>query len=932
MSISFVQLLCAQDGILKGVVKDGHTNEPLIGALIVVDGTEIAAESDIEGNYSLNIPAGSHQVIFSYDTYHSDTLKNLVLTSGQIVYKNVTMKANVTEMETINFVQKIDKSGADEVLKARKEASGTSDGVDQKTLTKSNNPTVSDGLKKVTGASIQDGKFAIIRGMGDRYNAGYINGSPLPSTESDRKAFSFDILPTTLVDNLIILKSGSADLTGDFGGGVIKISTKSIPDSFRVNVGLGAQYNSVTTNKSYTAYEGSKTDYLGIDDGLRDRPSLKTTLGSDKPGGLLNDYVEDTKKFNNNYNLQQLKAPFGSRFNVSVGAPLVKKEKFELGVVGAYNYNQTYTNTQRVTRFYKADFDNGGLNSDYRDTAGVMSVNSSGLINVGAKIAKNHRIDYRGMNGIASTISNLSRSGTAGMADGNIVGIRQYSTIMLYNRLRTHQFLGEHNLLGKRLKIDWNISNTKIAKQIPDYRVTTYSSFVDDDGVAQTAISTGNDFSAGNGRFFGYLDESLNSQMLNAAYGLNSSDSVLVSTTVKAGVFHQARTRDFTSYKYIFHNLPQGEAHLNSPGLDFNNTNYETYKTFLHDPTPLPDRRYDANSQLLAGYLMLDQNFNKKLKLSYGLRYEKFEQEVNSGGVTSALKKNVFLPSLNANYSLTPMKSNLRLGAYKSVNRPEFREVAKFAFFDFLQNADVIGNNNLKQADIYNFESRYEFLPTADQIVSIGGFYKVINNPIEQRYDATQPTFRTFTFSNEKRARVYGLELEFKKTFDFIGRKSEKNFFNFLYFTSNLAVIQSRVEVGEGSSSIEGRPLQGQSPYLLNLSLGYDNANNGWSTTFSVNKYGRRLSLVGPTKDISKGAINPNGYNIFENPRTVVDFQVAKTIKKFTIKGTWGDILHQDLIFYNDNNDNRKFDEETDNTIFRSKLGYTFTLALAASF
>lgn len=932
MSVSLVHLLWAQDGILKGVVKDGHTNEPLIGALIVVDGTEIAAESDIEGNYSLNIPAGTHQVIFAYDTYHSDTLKNLVLTSGQIVYQNVSLKANVTEMETINFVQKIDKSGADEVLKVRKEASGTSDGVDQKTLTKSNNPTVSDGLKKVTGASIQDGKFAIIRGMGDRYNAGYINGSPLPSTESDRKAFSFDILPTTLVDNLIILKSGSADLTGDFGGGVIKISTKSVPDSFQVNVGMGAQYNSMTTNKTYKAFEGSKTDYLGIDDGLRDRPALTTTLGSDKPGKLLNEYIEDTKKFNNNYNLQQFKAPFGSRFNLSLGAPLVKKEKFELGVVGAYNYNQTYTNTQRATRFYKADFDNGTINSDFKDSIGTMSVNNSGLVNIGAKIMNNHKVEYRGMNGISSTITNLSRAGGTGYAEGNIFNVRQYSTIMLYNRLRTHQFLGEHSFMGKRLKLDWNVSNTKIKKQIPDYRVVTYSNFVDEDGVQQSTIATGNDFSAGNGRFFGDLDENLNSQMLNASYALNNYDSAAIGSTVKAGFFHQTRNRDFVSYKYIYHNAGQAGVHPEEPGLDFNNANFDVNKTFLHDPTPLSDRKYDANSKLLAYYVMMDQKFRKKLKLSYGLRFENFEQEVNSGGVSSGLKKNVVLPSVNANYMLTPMKSNLRLGLYKSVNRPEFREVAKFAFFDFLQNADIIGNNNLKQADILNFESRYEFLPTPDQVVSVGGFYKVINNPIEQRYDASQPTFRTFTFSNEKRARVYGLELEFKKTFDFIGRRSDKNFFNFLYFTSNLSLIQSRVAVAEGSSSVDNRPLQGQSPYLVNFSLGYDNPNNGWSATLSANKYGRRLSLVGPSVDPSSRKLNPNGYSIYENPRTVIDLQVSKAIKMFTIKATLGDLLHQDLIFYNDNNISGNFEENKDNTVFRSKIGYTFTLALAASF
>lgn len=943
--ISVVEIINAQDAILKGLITDDQTHEPLIGALVMVEGTELVVESDIEGNYSIAIPAGKHQVIFGYDTYHSDTLKNLVLTAGQVLYKNVGLKASVTQMETVVLIQKTEKNSAEEVLKSRKEATTTSDGIDQKTLTKSNNPTVSDGLKKVTGASIQDGKFAIIRGMGDRYNAGYINGAPLPSTESDRKAFSFDILPTSLVDNLIILKSGSADLTGDFGGGVIKISTKSIPDSFIVNVGLGGQYNSVTTNKTYKAFKGSSTDWLGFDDGLRSRPDLTESNNlalTNNVGANLPKYVSDTKKFNNDFVHENFKAPFGSRFNFAIGAPFIKKERFELGAIAAYGYNQTFTRTERNTNFFKAIDDDGNMiadqSSSFNDITGVRAVNNSALANVGVKIAKNHKIDWKNTYGLNTSITDLARKGKAYSSDGD-QEVTQYVNLMQYNRMFTSQLNGVHDLFSKRLKADWNMSLAEIKKKIPDYRVVTYSkSLVPDEetGALYTYIVKADRFSDGQGRFFSDLDENLKSGGFNLNYKLNDGDSALVTTNVKAGFFIQERNRDFGFDSYAYHTVPGNAPNPDTISKNFNAEQFDKDKVYMFNQARKGEKFYKGASHLKAYYVMLDQNFCKKLKLSYGLRYETFAQTVTTADVKNEQSKNVILPSVNFNYKISPNKSNLRLAYYKSVNRPEFREIASFAFFDFLQNADIQGNNKLKQADISNFEGRYEYLPSPDQMISVGGFYKTINNPIEIRYDWSQVTYRTFLYANENKAKVYGLELEYKKTFDFLSKATGVKGFDFFFFTSNLTLVQSRVETLLGSPSLNNRPLQGQSPYLVNLSFGYDNKNNGWSSTISLNKYGRRLAFVGRTADEETG-LRPNpdfGYDTYENPRTVVDFQVSKTFKRYSIKGTLGDLLHQDLVFYNDVNGNRKYDgnRSQDLTIFKNNIGYTFTLAASANF
>jgi outer membrane receptor protein involved in Fe transport len=288
----------------------------------------------------------------------------------------------------------------------------------------------------------------------------------------------------------------------------------------------------------------------------------------------------------------------------------------------------------------------------------------------------------------------------------------------------------------------------------------------------------------------------------------------------------------------------------------------------------------------------------------------------------AAINKGVLLPSVNATYYLTE-KINLRAAYYKSVNRPEFRELAPFAFFVFDKNAEIRGNKGLQIAELNHFDARAEYFLTGNQIISVGGFYKTIQNPIEMSIDVTQP-FTTFTFRNEKSATIYGVELEMRKSLDFI---NPNNCFKNMAVFSNLALMKSVLTFDAGTQAQLNRPLQGQSPYIINAGLQYDNSDNGWSGSLVMNRVGRRIAYVGV--DAKYGATRQD---IYENPRSVIDFQIGKHFKKFNLKLTIGDLLHQDLVFYQDSDLNGKYNVSSDRLMFKYNNGFTGALNFTYNF
>ncbi len=911
------QMAMAQNekGKIAGKLTDAATNEDMIGATIQIEGTSTGVAADMEGKYSFSLEPGNYNLIISFLSYK--TIKIPVeVKANEITYVTTPMEENTNVLQDVVITYTVEKSSALALLATRKNAAQVSDGVSADQIRKTPDRTTSDVLKRVTGASIQDGKFAIIRGMNDRYNAGYLDGALLPSTESDRKAFAFDVVPAGLLDNIQVIKAGTPDLVGDFGGGIIKINTKSIPEELTQTLTIGLQTNSLTTFKSFTQFKTYPGEDFNILSNKRDLPSFET--GALKSSNTFPSSEEKTKfaaiskEFNNDWSNTVKDAMPNTRFAYSLGFPIALTDTKKLGVILALNYSNTCKRSEAEIN----TFDGSGQVSAFKDQTYSQNISSGGILNLNY-VGEHTEINFRNLLNINTDNNTIVRGGIGNIEDA--LEVKNLTNLINYNRLY-NSILSLKQTIGKNLfNINASVNYSNVNRQIPDYRIINYTKTPDFDNYQ---LALGDFFNSSTGRFASNLNENLYGGSVDIS---KQFDTEKLKTDVKAGVFTQQRDRTFWGRSFVYNgNVPSLSY---DPAIDLGEQNIAGNKLYLLEKTSDDISYYHGKSQLNALYVMADQKYNK-LRAVYGVRYEIADINMNNDKTNkqiASIKEGVYLPSVNLTYSLTD-KMNLRAGFYKSVNRPEFRELAPFAFFVFDKNAEIKGNADLKIANLNNYELRWELYPTGNELISAGAFYKTIENPVEFSLDVTQP-FTTFTYSNGKSAKVYGVELEFRKKLDFI---SHAKIFNDIVFFSNLALIKSELSFANGSFAKTDRPLQGQSPYVLNLGLQYDNKEIGWFGSVVFNQVGRRIAYVGV--DPKYGDTRQD---IYEAPRGVVDIQVGKNIGKFNLKFTLGDLLHHDLIYYQDTDHNGTYNNDAnhqDRKMFSFTNGMTMNLSAGLTF
>jgi TonB-dependent receptor len=910
-------MLLAQKGTISGKIIDKSTGEGLIGVTVKAESptANAGAASDIEGNFLISATPGAYTVNFLYSAYKTEKVA-VTVEAGKVAYLNLAMEESTNELTEVVITTTIEKTSALSLLTQRKNAAQVSDGISADLIRRTPDRTTSDVLKRVTGASIQEGKFAVIRGMNDRYIAGYLDGALLPSTESDRKAFAFDVVPANLIDNLMIIKAGSPDLVGDFGGGVIKINTKSVPERFVQTISIGGQTHSLTSFKGFTQFKRYPGEALNIFGSQRDIPtfdenalkSASTFPSSEEK----RKFAEISQKFNNDWSNSVVNSMPNPRISYSLGFPINLHNDRKLGVVMALNYS----NSQRYSEGVVNSFDGTGQVSAFTDAAYKQNFSSGGILNVNYVSTKT-QINFRNLLNLNTDNNTTLRTGIGNTQDQ--VGVRATANVINYNRLY-NGIVSLKQIVGANLfTINASANYSNVRRSVPDYRIASYTITPD---FEEYQLQRGDFFNSSSGRFTSNLKEGVAGGELELEKELNCTG---IKTEIKAGVYTQSRDRSFESRNFVYQgNQPSNLTYNTATDLGADNIN--AGHLYLLEKTSNDLAYYQGKSKQNALYAMADQKFFGKLRTVYGVRYENADIHVTNQKLDSEvarIKQGVYLPSANVSYSLTD-KVNIRGAYFATVNRPEFRELAPFSFFVFDKNAEIRGNKDLKIATLNNYDLRFEFYPSGSQVISAGAFYKTINNPVEFGIDITQP-FTTFTYQNEKSARIYGLELELRKNLSFIGRAP---IFTDITVFSNLALIHSSLQFEEGSFAKQNRPLQGQSPYVLNAGIQYESPENGWFGSIVMNRIGRRIAFVGV--DPKFGATRQD---VYEAPRSVVDFQFGKNINRFNVKLTIGDILKQDLTFYQDADDSGKYEAKgKDLLMFQFKNGFTTSLTLGYSF
>lgn len=898
----------AQKATITGKVTN-IKNETLVGVTI-----QLKAEggrtikSDVEGRYTFNIDRTKvYTIDFSYVGYKLKTIQTTEIPKdNEIIVIDVLLEEagkKLTDV-VVSASKSTNKGATDNALIAfQKNTNTVASVISAESIKRSPDRNTAEILKRTPGASIQEGKFIIVRGLADRYNQAMLNGILLTSTEPDRKTFSFDLFPSQIIDNIIINKAFVPELPGEWAGGLIQVNTKDIPTKNFFNIQLSTSANTLVTGKEFFKDQGGKTDWYGIDDGTRSLPlgyttksnfdtaniAFKTALGKTMPNNWTP--VQVTAK--PNISLQMNGGFSGTLWGKKIG-----------GILGV-NYAKTYRLQENLNRQNTAN--EGGTFSvlyDYQDDKYIQDINMGAIAGLSVFLNPLNKISYKAIVNVKSNDAYTNRTGSD-FTRGDLVKSNEF--VFSQNVFFTNQLNGEHSL-SNQLKFNWYGAFNILDSYSPDQRRIMYTKGV---GTSDSyVLNISNTLSQQSGsRIFQDLSDYIYTAGGDLTYKIKSQ-------TIKAGYLMQIKDRIYDA-KLFANFLPTENAALRAQGPDMvfapQNFGNGTGNLFGFDAIKGRNFRYIANTILNAGFLQFDNKVADGLRVVWGVRVEDYDQLIGSvkkwDPRHTYSRVTDYLPGINTTIKIN-QKSNLRLTASQTVIRPELRELSALNIYDFELNASVQGNPLLKRTKITNTDIRYEIYPASGELLTLGAFYKNFANPIEQIFNEGAGGSSTFTYQNAKKATTYGIELEARK-------KLSKHF----TLQANGSLIKSSLK--DSSLNLD-RPLQGQSPYLINMGLLYDIAEKGFNATILFNQVGERIYLVG---DVQGGASTPN---IYEAPRALFDFQMSKKFadNKAEIKLTISDILNQKQTFYQNNTSDTKYNSSIDAVRFQRRFGTTFGISL----
>ena len=905
--VGFAIISQAQKAKIAGKITSVK-NDALIGVSLTLksDKTQVS-KTDVEGRYSFTIDVNKkYTLTLSYVGYESKTIPDITASNaGEEVLLDILLEesgARLTDV-TVSATKTSNKGATDNALIAfQKNTNTVASVISAESIKRSPDRNTAEILKRTPGASIQEGKYIIVRGLADRYNQAMLNGILLTSTEADRKTFSFDLFPSQIIDNIIINKAFVPELPGEWAGGLIQVNTKDIPTKNFFNVQLGTSVNSLITGKDFFKDKGGKTDWLGLDDGTRALPTGYTTKSNFDTSSLAAKTALG-KTMSNNWApvLTTAKPNMSVQMNGGFSGTLWgKKIGGMIGVSYANSYRfQDNTNNQNGITDEKFN-----PITELRDNKYFQDINMGALAGLSIFLNPLNKISYKAIVNVKTSNVYNARVGKDFSRQDLVKG---NEFVFGQNIFFTNQLNGEHSL-SQKLKFNWYGAFNILDAYTPDQRRIMYTK--DITGSDPYVLNISNTLSQQSGsRIFQTLSDYIYT-------GGGDLTLKVKQQTIKAGYMIQIKDRLYDAQLFAI-TMPVDNPALRLLPAEsaFVSTNFGTGtdNKFAFNSIQNRNFRYLANTILNAGFLQFDNKLSDGLRIVWGLRVENFDQLVGSvkkwDPRHTYSKVTDYLPGVNATIKLS-QKANLRITGSQTVIRPELRELSALNIYDFELNASVSGNPSLKRTKITNTDLRYELYPAAGEMFTVGVFYKNFENPIESIFQEGAGGSSLFSFQNVSKATAFGFEIE--------GRKKLSKRFT---LQANGSYINSKID--DAALNIS-RSLQGQSPYLINTGILYDVVEKGFNMTLLFNQVGKRIYLVG---DIQAGAGTPD---VYENPRALIDFQISKKFakNKAEIKLTISDLLNQRQIFYQNNNANTDYNTTTDAIRLSRKYGTTYGVTI----
>lgn len=879
----------SQTGTVSGVVVDSETGETLIGANVIIEGTTIGSQTDIDGRYTIShVEPGVYNLLVSYIGFNPTTVQNIDVIADQISRYDISLTSDAVTLEEVVVEARAIRNNDATLLRDRQKSVAVSDAISAESISRSGSSDAADAMEKVTGASVVGGKYVYVRGLGQRYSSTHLNGVELPTADPDKKAVQFDLFPSNLLDNIVTIKTFTPDKPGNFSGGLVDIGTKSFPEELNVKISASSTVNTQTHFTSdFLTYQGGDTDWLAIDDGTRSVPDLfaggKVQIPSVQAArtneALAAELDQFSKAFNNVMAPTSGNAPVNSSYSISIGnqKSVVKRP---LGfIVGlTYSNSSSFYDGGTTGRY---SFTGQSLVTDMllNDVKSTQEVSWGGLANFTYKFTPNHELGFNSVYSRSADASARIQSGIwpkENLQDSTALRTNRYLTYT-ERQMMSGQLRGKHyfkNLAGAQL--EWTASGAKTQQEEPDRRL-----FISNErtvGASKIVSVTSSGFNAPS-RYFRNLDE--NSIDTKADLSIPFRGWSNLKGKFKLGAAIQAADREFT--ERVFTYAPSTSIAYEGDTADFFSAEnmgvvgYDSLRgqyTFGHVITDdsKAKNNYTGKRNINAAYGMIELPVTSRFKLIGGARLETTLIEIASQD-TSLAKGSIdeldILPSVNVVYNLTD-NMNLRAAFSNTLARPTFREISPFASFDFGIGDFRIGNPELDRTRISNYDLRWEWFTNPGEIVALSFFYKDMTNPIEEVIIGG--TNGQLQYQNVDQATVAGAEVELRKGLSFLGSfaKNLSSGMNMSFVHSNVDIAETELEARQkiDSTASASRELQGQSPYILNADLSYSSFSSGTTVGLYYNVFGRRLSNVslGGTPDV------------YERPSPQVDLTISQEL------------------------------------------------------
>lgn len=837
---------------ISGTVTD-EKKEPLIGVVVIIKNTDKGAQTDADGKFEIaNIEDGTYEIVFSMLTYKK-VLKTITVFKGQDVTVDIVLKEEGKNLSEVTVKSNKITNTENAVLMEMRKSNTIVSGISAQQIQKTMDRNAADVVKRIPGVTIMDDRFVMVRGLYDRYNSVWLNDASAPSSEVDKKSFSFDIIPSGQIDRILIAKTPAPELPGDFAGGMVKVYTMSIPDknTYTAAYQISSRQNSTGTQFNYA--EKSKTDWLGYDNGLRSMPAgLPDKVIKADPN---QDNVTISKSFKNTWAPYSKTLNPDSRFNFAA-ANVFRVKGLRIGNTFAINYSNTSTNYHKE----RLEWDSVTIQQHYDDKVSETRANAAIMDNLAAAWG-NNKIEFKNLYnqlGKSTFLYRVNAPDTQVMAEE-----RTYNMLYESRRIYSSQLMGAHKSTDDKRKYNWAFGYADMFKNMPDLRRIRYVKAVGEpDSTYLAQVVAGSpDIVYGGGRVYASLTEKTYSFSHHFSQVLHVGGYEFEASI---GNYLEYKSRSFAmrSFGYTIQSGPNALKfkHLAIDKI-FAEDNLGGNTNFKIDEGTSDYDKYDANNKLAATYLAFKLPIGQNLSVYGGVRdeYNVYSLTASDNGnvLTPVIKTNFLLPSVNMSYNITK-KQLVRMAYGKTLNRPEFKENSPFFFYDLetrwamksaMRQSNVNKNGDtLDVAQVHNIDARWEWYPTQTEVIQVGVFYKDIKNPIQQVIADGANESRAFTVANLDRATCYGLEIDAKKNLLFFDDLIKTNFFKDISFVGNAAFIKSAVKAEAKANNpfqIKESPFQGQSPYMYNAGLYYQGEKTGVQASLLYNVYGPRIYLLG---------------------------------------------------------------------------------------